>query len=285
MSRPLLAYFGHHKCASTYVRQLIHQVCRELKLRGAVVALPQTFNHDLRKFVEENHVEFLTYTLADAQYIGQLDRFKGFHVIRDPRDVCVSAYYSHLYSHPTESWPGLNEHRRELQSLSKEEGLLLEMQQCRKTTLNRMYTWDYSLPNILEVKFEELVQNPYKHFIEISRCLGILDGERFSFTRRIGYMFYQGLRAIEGRSKGRLSIPIAPHRLPVERLLSIVWNNDFEKQAGGRQLGQEDRKSHYRKGVAGDWRNHFNARHIDCFKELYNPVLIKLGYEQDLNWE
>lgn len=41
----------------------------------------------------------------------------------------------------------------------------------------------------------------------------------------------------------------------------------------------------YRKGVTGDWRNHFSPEHIDAFKEVAGDLLIQLGYEQDLRWK
>jgi len=70
----------------------------------------------------------------------------------------------------------------------------------------------------------------------------------------------------------------------IERLVGIVWANDFSKMTGGRERGQEDPQSHYRKGVSGDWRTHFTAKYVDYFKEMHNPLLLKLGYEGDPDW-
>jgi hypothetical protein len=52
----------------------------------------------------------------------------------------------------------------------------------------------------------------------------------------------------------------------------------------GRDPGQEDRKRFYRKGVAGDWKNHFTDEQKDVFKQLAGDMLIALGYEKDLSW-
>jgi hypothetical protein len=54
--------------------------------------------------------------------------------------------------------------------------------------------------------------------------------------------------------------------------------------AGGRAPGEEDVTSHYRKGVPGDWKLHFGPAHIDYFKQHYNDLLLKLGYEQSPDW-
>ncbi|MDJ0839983.1 MAG: sulfotransferase [Acidobacteriota bacterium] len=40
----------------------------------------------------------------------------------------------------------------------------------------------------------------------------------------------------------------------------------------------------FRKGVSGDWRNHFTQRDVDHFKALTGDLLVRLGYEEDGNW-
>jgi hypothetical protein len=87
-----------------------------------------------------------------------------------------------------------------------------------------------------------------------------------------------------------------PHR-EVERLLGFlgvdtresvvercVVSASFEKLSRGRERGQEDPTSFYRKGVAGDWKNHFTQEDRRVFKEEAGGLLIRLGYEEDLNW-
>lgn len=44
------------------------------------------------------------------------------------------------------------------------------------------------------------------------------------------------------------------------------------------------KSSTFRKGIIGDWKNYFNQEHIQLYKEKYGYELIKLGYENDLNW-
>jgi hypothetical protein len=279
----LLAFFGHHKCATSYIHEIVRRVAREVGLHERSVSTPATFEYDLARWVQDNRVDLLVYRLADYQHVKPLGDFKGFHVIRDPRDVVVSAYFSHLYSHPVDGFPVIAGLREQLQKLSKEDGLLLEME-SREQQFKCMVEWDYSLPNVLEIKFEDLVRNPYQHFLDIFRFLGLLDEQRYGMKERTVHFFYRGLRALEDRSERRLPIPLFPERLTAERLLGIVWEHDFGRKAGGRRLGQEDVRHHYRKGEPGDWKNHFTEQHIARFKEQYNHILIKLGYEQDANW-
>lgn len=58
----------------------------------------------------------------------------------------------------------------------------------------------------------------------------------------------------------------------------------FERLSGGRSQGEEDSSSFYRKGVAGDWKNHFTEEDKRVFKEEAGELLIRLGYEKNLDW-
>ena len=63
----------------------------------------------------------------------------------------------------------------------------------------------------------------------------------------------------------------------------MVTFNSFEK-ATGRTPGTEDVNAHLRKGIAGDWQNHFTDRLKTEFKRRYSETLIRTGYEKDSNW-
>lgn len=39
-----------------------------------------------------------------------------------------------------------------------------------------------------------------------------------------------------------------------------------------------------RKGIAGDWKNHFSERNVSAFKSIAGDALIALGYESDQKW-
>jgi len=40
----------------------------------------------------------------------------------------------------------------------------------------------------------------------------------------------------------------------------------------------------FREGKIGSWKKYFKQHHIDAFKAAAGDLLIKLGYEQDMNW-
>jgi hypothetical protein len=70
---------------------------------------------------------------------------------------------------------------------------------------------------------------------------------------------------------------------PEATLRTIVEANDF-RAVSGREPGEEDVQAHLRKGIVGDWQNHFCRRIKALFKSRYGEALIRMGYERDGNW-
>ena len=46
----------------------------------------------------------------------------------------------------------------------------------------------------------------------------------------------------------------------------------------GRAAGEEDRNSHFRKGIHGDWRAHFDADIVAAFRSHAGKHLDALGF-------
>ena len=63
-----------------------------------------------------------------------------------------------------------------------------------------------------------------------------------------------------------------------------VSSASFEKLSRGRERGQEDPSSFYRKGVAGDWKYLFDEHDKQIYKEEAGELLIRLGYEKNDGW-
>ena len=55
----------------------------------------------------------------------------------------------------------------------------------------------------------------------------------------------------------------------VERIARKTWSQD---------------SSTFRKGVIGDWKNHFTAAHREAFKKVAGQELIDLGFERNFDW-
>jgi hypothetical protein len=247
---PLLAYFGHHKCATQWMRRIVTDICKIIEREPLVLNGRKQFGGDLVAAIPSASSTFLCYMNADMKYVRPLDRltqgFRGFHIVRDPRDIVVSTYYSHLYSHPL--FDGLEEQRERLKSVSKDEGLMLVLHN-RQHQFRAMLDWDYDKPNILELRMEDVTTAAAS---EVRRIIEFL-----------------GLGPADGVTTARLKDIVAAH--------------DFTVLAQ-RHPGDEDVTSHYRKGVKGDWVSHFGHEHVAYFKERYGDLLIRLGYEKDDDW-
>jgi hypothetical protein len=286
----LRAFFGHHKCATGWINKILSEMCFHLGRRFLRVNQEKEFDHreSLAAYLQNSKTELVAYNNAKAEHVQQLPLHSGVHVVRDPRDILVSAYFSHLHSHQTKHWPELIPHRERLQELSEEEGLFCEMDFSHQQ-FEDMLKWNYAQENVLELKMEELTQAPVQGFREIMEFLGWLaapkgDVERWKerallLINRVTYKAHHTLspalippylHSLSGLSPGG-----------VER---FVKRYSFSKLSGGREKGEENKKSHYRKGKAGDWKNHFTDEHRRVFKERYNDVLVELGYETDANW-
>jgi hypothetical protein len=287
------AYFGHHKCASTWIDTIIKEVVKEhgYEYRGFVDhKTPQAEGpltdysgtvrrEDLAAYVAAEGIDVVSCLAADNAQVEALQPLRGVHVIRDPRDIIVSGYFSHKHSHPVGHLPHMAAHRQQLQEVSKDEGLLLEMDYAA-SALQDMAEWDYENPDILELKMEDLTAEPYAGFLQIFSHFGLLDEEGgYSLSHRLKVF----IQVLANRLSLKRRMPLDVRRaVPVSAalLLDRVYDNRFEKKAKGRDKGESDVKSHYRKGKAGDWRNHFTERHVSAFEEMFGDIVWRLGYAE-----
>ncbi len=104
-----LAYFGDHRCASTWFLSVVGAICRDLNL--SLVKY-----EDWIGLTDPVTVDIIADVNANWDHRVIIGTLRGFHVIRDPRDIVVSAYFSHKYSHPDGKW--LTEQRKLLRQVS-----------------------------------------------------------------------------------------------------------------------------------------------------------------------
>lgn len=244
---------------------------------------------DLRTFLallaDSGTVPFVV-SCADLSIedVRSLPPFRAFHVIRDPRDTIVSAYFSHRNSHRFPERSAWGRHQQRLRSVSRDEGLLREIEFSERY-LSQLRTWDFELPHVLELKFEEITAAPYDMFLRAMGFIGLLDEEAdsslLSLIRRIPVYV---VNKLHGRHPFAVRLCLAQQGVPGDELLRIVYSQRFVKASGGRTPGDEDSHAHYRKGIHGDWANYFRPQHRLAFIERYGDLVERLGYETSSDW-
>jgi len=205
--------------------------------------------------------------LLNATFIEEVSRVypeaKVIHIIRDGRDQVVSMLH-HLWNRSTDQGgvqvltPGELEKREIYRKdprklLETGEGMFTEerLRQAAQSWNLRVGKTVEDGPALLgsnyaEVRYEDLLERPHE---EIGRLAGFLGADT-------------GDDAIE----------------------RAVSSASFEKLSKGRERGQEDTSSFYRKGVSGDWKNYFTERDKEVYKQEAGELLIRLGYEKDDGW-
>lgn len=289
---PLIVYLGHHKCASSWVVSVLREASYRLAWRFRVVHRPVDWQRhgfaSLAEYVEAERPRVLAYTNADAADLAGLPAWRGIHVVRDPRDVWVSGYFSHLHTHPTLRWPELAAHRERLRAVPTPEGLRLELD-FSSWVFEQMAAWDYRQPHVLELQMEMLAADPEDQFRRAFEFLGMLGPEPAGLLDRVLATALPRLNALHyrGRHRTPFGLPLSPFRLPLAALPasevgSVVARKSFERLSGGRSPGQEDVQSHFRKGEPGDWANHLTADHLALFHARHPGLVERLGYAAEV---
>jgi hypothetical protein len=183
---------------------------------------------------------YIDYPTFDA--ILKPEKYKAFFILRDPRDAVVSWYYSAKFSHIlTDPIPQM---RHDLQKLSYKDGLkyvIDKLDEFGSFAAQRSWVQAKKSKNIAIFRYEDFAD----------------DNENF---------LKQLLQFLE------IEIPEA-------ELFVLYSKYAFKNMANGRKRGEEDKFSHYRKGVSGDWQNHFDKEIMDYFKTVTHDTLEVLGYQ------
>jgi hypothetical protein len=182
-------------------------------------------------------------------------RLKNVYIVmRDGRDVMVSYYYQSLFKHER-----FND-------------------RLVKITRRDLNFDDYSdikknLPRFIEYKF-----NNKKH-------------PRFTWSdfvnswidKNAPIITYENLLRDTTTVLSQAIYKVCNVQPDQNRLREISEKYSFKSQSS-RNPGDENKLSFLRKGIAGDWKNHFSKEARQVFKKFAGNELIKLGYERNHSW-
>lgn len=271
----LRVFFGHHKCASQWVTLVIERMCNELGWKS-VCAFQYTIDKygSLQKFIDEEKPDFLI--LPESTHERTLEikvDYKGFHIIRDPRDIIVSCYFSHKKSHKISRFIPTAEHREKLQLLSKEEGLDYEIS-ISKVFIENIYEWNYNYDNIFESKFEIITNSPKSELVNIYSFLDLLE-ENTSIVFSLMCYFNRVMQKLKINF-----FKIKLKKYTGEQLEKTLNELSFESLKAGKNKGLGKTSSHYRQGSSGDWMNHLSDEQEKKILNYFPNILDKLGYNK-----
>jgi hypothetical protein len=193
--RPHLIHCSYHKCLTVFFGRVMGAVFNRCQPWRAGY---RHYNSDLDGFLGGYTRDRLSSINNRALDLEQLGQFRISRFIRDPRDLIVSGYFYHRRG--AESWTTIKGPTEEdyyfangvvpeamrgrdlsfaehLQSLSEEDGLLAEME-FRGRHLESMAQWPEEHPDILTIRYEEVLGNEVEVFRALTEFYGVSFLER-----------------------------------------------------------------------------------------------------------
>jgi hypothetical protein len=231
--RPLVVHCCHHKVGTFWFQNVLSAVAADFGLR--------MFSGEQSDLPPSADVFLQDHSRIDRASLGDV---RGSHMIRDPRDVVVSAYFYHLGTRepwalqPREAYAGRS-YQQHLAGLDRETGIAAEIERCASTVLRDMVEWDREGNGFLELRYEDLLRDEEAGFRRIF--------DHYGFSPQA---IERSVKTARRFGRGRM----------------------------------KSRSKHIRSGEPGEWRRHFSDEHKAIFKRLTADAAVRLGYETSSGW-
>jgi len=188
------------------------------------------------------------HVFAEPRLVDSLCRpgMISYFIYRDPRDVVVS----HVH-YVTEIWTSHVHHDYYANKLQNFD------ERLRASILGRPELTEIDFPGIRE-RFE-----PYLRWLDRSEVLAL------RFEDFVRYK-EETLEKILAHAASRGFNPRIDH----ERALEIMA-----------QAIDPEQSPTFRSGKVGGWREHFTDEHTALFKKVTGDLLVRLGYEKNVDWQ
>ena len=174
---------------------------------------------------------------------------------RDGRDVVVSHYYYHLF-HRRTVMPGWAEAQQERLGIEDAR----DIQRYLPRYIDYCFT-DGPPFNMTWTSFIETWKNR-TNYVETS---------------------YEAMQENPGRELKKILEYLSVYSVDDAKLGACISKFSFENVTG-RKPGNENAYCFIRKGIVGDWKNHFTREAREVFDHYAGQALIDLGYEADHSW-
>jgi hypothetical protein len=236
----------HHKTGTVWMSTVFRAIANDV---GAEYVNFRTQHEQLAEVLKTPFVLFNHDSdFQEHAHLLNRDDVRILHLIRDPRDVLISAMHYHKKSNETwlhEPVPGYDNvtYQRRLNALAtRYEQYVFEMENSTDSTLRDMLAWQYGRTNCFEVRYEELRQDTQMaYWSQIVSFLGFDEAEQKICRERF-------------------------------------WQNSlFGKLL---RFGHK----HIRSGDVAQWKREFTPELAHAFLERFPSALRSLAYEPDDKW-
>lgn len=187
---------------------------------------------------------------------------RSFYMYRDGRDVMVSFFFHRMTGIHGENVK-FHQHRRAYESLfgkgyDRHDSVGL---------MAKFIEYEFSHPRDARVNWADHIRS----------------WRPLEAREHVAYVSYEQLREDCAGHIKRVVEHAGGKPIDDWRVQMAVEKFSMER-ATGRKPGEEDRSAFIRKGVVGDWVNHFTKEAAELFNDLAGDVLVQLGYEADRGW-
>ena len=170
MDKLTLIFSGNPKAGSTWLGGLLAGISIEMGLN--IFYGQYSLDNNYVK-IKNGQYDIIISQSSNYEKLQNLSLgYKGVHVIRDPRDVCISSYFSFKKTHDIENWVQLGSLRKTLNNLDFHDGML-EIFKFNEYFFDQLNCWNYEDSNFLELKYEEIIFNPEESVLHICEFLGL----------------------------------------------------------------------------------------------------------------
>lgn len=249
-SNALLRYLLVHTCSNITPLYIVNEYPK-----SGGTWLAQMLSEILKIPFPRNRLPMLRPSIIHGHMMHKWNMKNLVLLWRDGRDVLISQYYHWLFKNDRGNERLVHQCRKDLAFPDYDDisnNLPAFMEYVYLNPRSPKFTWAEFVDNwfetdqIISVRYEDLLEDAA---IELQRI----------------YFHLFGVQ---------LDIDLAEE----------VKNKYSFKAQHGRSPGNERVGSFARKGVSGDWENHFSRQAKHQFNQLAGNALIKLGYESDSSW-